>query len=118
MIAVLAITGAAIIYFLYEPRQHEFYLSCPLHSLTGLKCPLCGMQQMAHLLLHGQIGDAFLTNPFLFLLIPYGATYLYLNLSGNKKKHPLLYRRLYGDRTLLILLVVALAFAIIRNLLK
>jgi len=115
MIAVLALTGTAIIYFLYEPRQHSFYISCPLHSMTGLKCPFCGMQQMAHLLLHGKWGAAFFTNPFLFLLIPYGLLYLYLNFSEKKAKHPIVYQRLYGDKALVVLLMIAVVFGVLRN---
>lgn len=116
MVAILAVASTATIYFLYEPQQYGFYLSCPLHSLTGLKCPLCGLQQMTHQILHGQFGAAFTTNPFLFSLIPFFFVYLYLNISGNKTKHVRLYRALYGDKTLLALLIVALVFGILRNL--
>ena len=115
MIAVLAVTGAAIIYFLYEPQQHDFFLFCPLHHFTGLKCPLCGLQQMTHHLLHGQWVAAFNVNPFLFLLLPYVFTYLYLNLFKKKADYPKLYRALYGDRTLLWLLIIAALFAVVRN---
>lgn len=116
MIAVLAIAAAAIIYYLYEPQRHGFYLVCPLHYVTGWQCPLCGAQQMFHLLLHGQFEAAFLTNPFIFLLIPYAVAYLYFNIFGKKSKHLRLYNALYGDKTLLALLAVAIAFGITRNL--
>ena len=116
MIAALALLGAAIIYFLYEPQQHSFFLACPLHHITGLKCPLCGLQQMIHYLLHGQWGAAFITNPFLFLLIPYIFVYLYLHIPNKKEKHAKLYRMLFGDKTLLLLLIIAILFGVVRNI--
>jgi hypothetical protein len=115
MIAATAFVGAAIIYFLYNPAQYGFYPFCPLHHFTGLKCPFCGLQQMLHHLLHGQIRAAFLDNPFLFLLLPYIIGWLYLNVSHKKEKRPVLYKTLYGDKTLLILLITGILFAILRN---
>ncbi len=116
MIAVTIICVAAIIYFLYNPLEHHFFLFCPLHRFTGYQCPLCGLQQMIHHLLHGQLSGAFHGNPFLFLLIPYFAVLLFFNLSDKKESHPKLFERLYGDRTLLILLIIAVVFGISRNL--
>lgn len=116
MIAVLAVAAAAIIYYFYEPRLNSFYPACPLHYITGLKCPFCGVQQMVYHLLHGQVKAAFLTNSFLFLLIPYSAAYFYFTVFGKEEKHARVYRALYGNKTLLALSLIAIAFGIVRNL--
>lgn len=36
---------------------------CPLHALTGIPCPTCGMTRAVAALLHGKIRLAFLLNP-------------------------------------------------------
>ena len=71
---------------------------------------------MIHHLLHGQIPAAFFDNPFLFLLIPYIIVWLYLNISHKKAKRPVLYKTLYGDKTLLILLIIGIFFVVLRNI--
>jgi hypothetical protein len=116
MIAAAILAGAAIILFLYSPSRHSFYPVCPLHYLTGLKCPFCGLQQMLHHLLHGQMRAAFSDNPFLFILLPYIAGWLYLNISRKKERYPAPYKMLYGDKALLILLIAGALFAVFRNL--
>jgi hypothetical protein len=55
--------GAALLYF-YDPASASFYPSCPLRTLTGLLCPLCGGLRSAHALLHGHVFDAVALNPF------------------------------------------------------
>ncbi len=116
IVVTLAFAVVTTIYFLYEPQQHNFFLVCPLHYFTGFKCPLCGLQQMIHHVLHGQFLTAFTDNPFLFILLPYIIIFIYLNISAKKDKHPKFYTLLYGDKTLLILLIIALIFGIFRNL--
>ncbi|MCI8624252.1 MAG: DUF2752 domain-containing protein [Provencibacterium sp.] len=45
-------------------------LPCPIHSLTGLYCPSCGVSRMCLHLLQGEWAEAFRSNPALFLLLP------------------------------------------------
>jgi hypothetical protein len=40
---------------------------CPLHALTGLWCPACGMTRAVHALAHARVADAFGYN----LLFPF-----------------------------------------------
>jgi hypothetical protein len=115
MIVAGVLASAAIIYFLCDPLQCSFYPSCPLRCLTGLKCPLCGLQAMIHHLLHGQVRAAFVDNPLLVALIPYFCFYFYLR-AGGRRRCPRLYKTLDGDAGLLALLIVGVAFAVFRNI--
>lgn len=47
-----------------------FGIPCVFHSITGLKCPGCGLTHMFLALLHLDFKTAYLENQFLFLLLP------------------------------------------------
>lgn len=68
-LALVALASAAVVYF-FDPAAYSFYPRCPLHAVSGLDCPTCGMLRAMHLLLHGQIKAAFAMNPFLFVALP------------------------------------------------
>ena len=65
--AVLCFVFFALFY-LYNPAECRFFLPCLFRSLTGLRCPGCGMQRAIHLLLHGRVADSFLMCPILFFI--------------------------------------------------
>jgi len=44
------------------------WLPCPLRTLTGIPCPLCGMTTAATGLASGDLGAALAANPFVLLL--------------------------------------------------
>ena len=66
----LFLGGLALLYFLFNPSDHSFFLPCPFQYATGYHCPGCGSQRAIHQLLHGNIGTAFWINPLLVLTIP------------------------------------------------
>lgn len=45
-------------------------IACPIHALTGLYCPSCGVSRMCMHLLAGEWRAAFSCNPALFCLLP------------------------------------------------
>lgn len=49
---------------------------CPLHMLTGLPCPTCGMTRGLSCLLHGNLEAALLFNPLLMTILIGMALYL------------------------------------------
>lgn len=59
-----------VLLFLYDPEQHEAFLPCPFHWLTGLFCPGCGAQRAVHDLLHGRLLEAFGHNAALVAGLP------------------------------------------------
>jgi uncharacterized protein DUF2752 len=62
--------GLLFLYFLFNPTDHSFFLTCPLLAATGYYCPGCGSQRAIHQLLHGNIETAFWLNPLLMITLP------------------------------------------------
>lgn len=50
--------------------EHTLMPLCPLKMLTGLSCPICGIQRAAHAFLTGEFAQAFRYNYYLVVAIP------------------------------------------------
>jgi hypothetical protein len=61
----------------------EFVPPCPLKTITGIPCPLCGMTRGVTSLVHGDVAHALLMNPGAFLAIGIA---LVLLLQWRRKK--------------------------------
>jgi hypothetical protein len=66
-VAGLGAAGAAVAYQAALGGD-GLWLPCPLRSLTGVPCPLCGMTTAATGLASGDLGAAMAANPFVLLL--------------------------------------------------
>lgn len=80
-------------------------LTCPFHWLTGLNCPLCGAQRMVLSLLHGHVAEAFWLNPGLFVGLPLIGLWW-------------LWRREITSQAAFVMLCIAIAWGIFRNLVQ
>ena len=67
--AVVAIAVAGF-YFLVNPLSAKWVPQCMFLRMTGLECPGCGAQRMAHALLHGDLRSAWEYNAFLLMMLP------------------------------------------------
>src|SRR6056297_1458833 len=76
--------GLAVLYFLLNPDETEFFPRCIFHSLTGYYCPGCGSQRAIHNLLHLDIAGV-VGNNFLFLPAVLAIIYHYIHPFLNKK---------------------------------
>lgn len=47
----------------------EFVPPCPLRTITGIPCPLCGMTRGVTALVHGDLAHALLLNPGALLVV-------------------------------------------------
>ena len=75
---ILAIgTGAAVVSY-FNPTTAGFFPVCPLHAMTGLNCPGCGLTRGFHALFHGDVLTALQFNA---LLPIFGFVFAYLALS-------------------------------------
>ena len=66
-LAGLGAAGAAVAYQAALGGE-GLLLPCPLRTLTGIPCPLCGMTTAATHLASGDLGAALAANPFVLLL--------------------------------------------------
>jgi hypothetical protein len=98
---------------------------CPLRTLTGWECPLCGGTRLGSSLMHGQIRQAFDYNPVVFIglivMTILGGLWIVEALGGPKVRPP----RRIADRLVrvhptvwaAIAVAAGLAYTLIRNLL-
>lgn len=61
--------GAGLLYA-FVVQRIGFGIPCPFHALTGLRCPGCGVSRMCLALLRGDLGEAFVQNRCVLLLLP------------------------------------------------
>ena len=62
--AALGISGLGLV-FAADPATSSGYLRCPLHEMTGLWCPGCGVTRATHKAVHGDVIGALGSNLFL-----------------------------------------------------
>jgi hypothetical protein len=95
---------------LVDPSRHALTPPCPLRSLTGLDCPLCGATRATHALLHGDVVRALDLNALYVVALPVVAVLLLAWLRSGEL--PALARR----RSVVVAVVVLTAvFTVARN---
>lgn len=109
----LTLIGIAIALWMFSGR---LFLECPFHLLTGLDCPLCGLQRFLHAMLHMRMGDACHANAWLFVLMPY-CLFLLLGEVFPKIEEWKLYRLCNLNATMLCMLLLTIAWGVARNIL-
>lgn len=70
------VTLGVIVYFNVDPTQAVWIPKCPFKLFTGLQCPGCGGQRMAHALLQGHLQEAISYNYYFALAGPYALSFL------------------------------------------
>ncbi|HTL73960.1 MAG TPA: DUF2752 domain-containing protein [bacterium] len=109
----MALVIAATVFF-FNPTTHHFYPVCQFHRLTGLDCPGCGMTRAAYALLHGDWRTALHDNALLVAVLGGLALrggWLAVNRARGRRNG-----ELFRAKWLWPLLVVAVVFAVLRNL--
>ena len=114
MLAIL-IVGVALALAFGNPYSLAWPLKCPLYWMTGLQCPLCGMQRATHELLHLHFAEAWKLNAGFIVISPYFGVLLLGTLFPSIQKWKIVEwcRR---DRTFLIVMSLFALWGIIRNI--
>ena len=114
LLAVL-IVGMALALAFGNPYSSAWPLKCPLFWLTGLQCPLCGMQRATHELLHLHLYEAWKLNAGFIVISPYFGVLVLGTLFPSTQRWKLVEwcRR---DRTFLIVMNLFALWGIIRNI--
>src|SRR5665213_4239173 len=113
---LLAVTaaGVAATVFFFNPAAYQFYPVCQFHRLTGLNCPGCGGTRAFYALLHGNFSTALRDNALLvgglIFLASRGIWFAARKSLGRVNGE------FFPARFLWTLLVIALLFAVLRNL--
>lgn len=102
-------------FFYYLLLIYGVHIPCIFRTITGLKCPGCGISRMLLGLFEGSIEKAWYFNCFVLALMPFGGLYgvykvgKYIK-TGSKDTNWV------EEMLLIILAMLALVFMIIRNL--
>jgi hypothetical protein len=108
------IGGAAFVWF-FNPTTAGFFPVCPLLQMTGIACPGCGMTRGFHALFHGEFLTALDFNAMIplwaFVFAYLFAAMLVIAVRGRSPK-----LTIFKPRYIWGFFVVALVFAVVRNL--
>jgi hypothetical protein len=113
-VAVGGALVAATLLAAVDPYQPGHYPACPFYTLTGYYCPGCGGLRAVHDLTHGEVARAFSSNPLITLLIPVAVLvwFWWLQVTrGAIRRRAVPYLPI-----LAVLLIVTVAFGVLRNM--
>lgn len=101
-----------------DPNEPGHYPMCPTLALFGIDCPGCGGLRATHALAHGDIATAFDQNALFVVLVPLliglWVMWAYRAWTGvTPPRTPT--RDAVARAAPIIVLVVAMAFAVVRN---
>ena len=107
---------AGLLYALWVHKT-GWGIPCPIHLVTGLRCPGCGMTRMALCLLRGDLRGAFAQNRAALVMLPAGLYAAAAWTVGYVRR---------GDRmlrgapkvTVIVMICVFLLFGAVRNFLN
>lgn len=116
LLSVLA-TIAIFIFFYNDPATQSFFPTCPFLAISGYQCPGCGSQRAIHQMLHFNYQAAFVYNPLVVIFTPYILLGLYIEYLDKKRRFLKIRNILYGRYAALIILLLIVAYWIIRNIL-
>ncbi|WP_298651328.1 DUF2752 domain-containing protein [uncultured Proteiniphilum sp.] len=111
------LVAALYLFYIFDPEAQPLFPKCPFLLVTGYECPGCGSQRAVHSLLHLDIGAALKYNAFMVLALPYIFLGIYLEYFGGKKRYPGIEKFFFDKWSAVVLLVVIIAYWILRNLL-
>ncbi len=109
---VIPVLAALAGYYLLR-RFTPFYIPCPIHAITGFKCPGCGVTRMFLALMRLDFKSAFDSNPFVLVTLPYlifAVVYEFFLPHNNKKVYKL------NNIILTIYCIALVAFGVLRNI--
>lgn len=108
------VVGAGVL-AVVDPNEGGHYPTCPFLAMTGYYCPGCGTLRACHALVHGDLATAWDRNPLFVVALPMilGFWVMWgLRVAGRTTWST----TLLAPRWLWMMLVVVVAFWILRNI--
>jgi len=107
---------ALLIGYYFFNKYTGIYVPCIIHKITGLKCPGCGITHLVFALLHLDFHEAFISNPLVFIYIPFIIAYfIYFDyLYIYQKKDKIICK--IPNWVWVILIIITLGYGVIRNM--
>jgi hypothetical protein len=104
-----------LIVYLIVGKLFDIYIPCPIHFITGLYCPGCGITRMLFSMIKLDFYQAFRYNPLMFISTPF-ILFLFINniYSIYKNKKSLVKK--IPNSIWYILLIITILFGILRNI--
>lgn len=91
-----------------------FAPKCLLKAITGYDCPFCGFQRSVWALMRGDFVDAFMYNPYIYIISPYLIMIL-LCVIGVIPRDSRLCKALYSRASIIFAAVLTVSWWILRN---
>jgi len=111
---VFAVAVGALVVGYFNPMTAGFFPACPLHALTGLNCPGCGLTRGFRALFDGDILSALHFNAllpvYLFVFIYLFAAMISIALKGRSLSF-----NIFRPNFIWSFFVIALVFGVVRN---
>jgi len=112
---ILTVSAGAFVIGYFNPTTAGFFPVCPLHYLTGIHCPGCGLTRGFHALFHGDVLIALHFNALLpFYAFIFGFLIVSMFLVAVRGRG--LSWKIFPPSAMYGFLVLAAAFSVLRNL--
>lgn len=98
--------------YLVIGHKYHLYIKCPIHEITNLYCPGCGITRMLYAIITLDFYQAFRFNPLLFLFSPF-IIFLIINRITTKKTP--IYKKI-DNKYIYILIIILIIYGILRNI--
>lgn len=107
----------AMLVVLYLSCTGILRIPCIIRCVTGYDCPFCGFQRSVWALLRGDSVDAFLYNPYIYIISPY-IILVFLCVIKVIPRDSRLCRILYSRWSIAIAALLTISWGVLRNILS
>ena len=111
----ISIFSIILIAYLILGSIFHIFIPCPIHSLTNLYCPGCGVTRMILSIFKLDFYQAFRYNPLLFIMLPIFIFYFIDYIISLFKGKKALYTKI-NSKACIFLIIIFIVYGIVRNI--
>ncbi len=105
-----------LVLYKYLNTKFNFAIDCPIHKITKLYCPGCGITRMLFAILNLDFYQAFRYNPLLFITIPIWLFYLLDLVISYIKGKTSFFQKHINNKFWIALTIIFIVFGCMRNM--